>query len=144
VSYNVKHQRSHHDILVTAYSNPDLDGTACMIAYAEFLQKEGYSATAAFYGVLHREAQFVFDTFNIVCPKNADSFSTKTTRVVLVDASDVNGISNSIHPLQVIELIDHRKINQAHRFPHAKIQIELVGAAATLIAEKFANYHKPM
>jgi len=141
VSYSVKHQRNHHDILVTAYSNPDLDGTACMIAYAEFLQKDGYSATAVLCGVPHREAQFVFETFNIVFPEDADSFLIKDAQVVLVDASDVNGISNAIHPLQVIELIDHRKINQADRFPNAKIQIELVGAAATLIAEKFASYH---
>lgn len=137
----MKRSRGRHDILVTAYSNPDLDGTACMVAYAEFLQKEGYSAAAVLCGVPHREAQFVFDTFNIIPPKDADSFLTKATQVVLVDASDLRGISNSIHPSQVIELIDHRKINHADRFPHAKIQIELVGAAATLIAEKFADRH---
>lgn len=112
-----------------------------MVAYAEFLQKEGYSAVPVLCGVPHREAQFVLDTFNIIRPKDADSFLKKATRVILVDASDVNGISKAIHPSQIIELIDHRKINQADRFPNAKIQIELVGAAATLIAEKFSGLH---
>jgi manganese-dependent inorganic pyrophosphatase len=34
-------------------------------------------------------------------------------------------------------VIDHRKAHEAHNFPNGKIQIELVGSAATLIAEKF-------
>ena len=28
-------------VLITSYENPDLDGTTCMIVYAEFLSKTG-------------------------------------------------------------------------------------------------------
>lgn len=52
-------------ILVTSLQNPDLDGTACALAYAEFLNKKGYDAIAGIFGVPHREAQFVLDKFNI-------------------------------------------------------------------------------
>jgi manganese-dependent inorganic pyrophosphatase len=55
----------------------------------------------------------------------------------LVDASDLPGLEGKVNPNSVIEIIDHRKINNAEKFPNAKIQIELVGAAATLVAEKF-------
>jgi manganese-dependent inorganic pyrophosphatase len=126
-------------ILVTAYSNPDLDGTACAIAYAELLRKENKVAISALFGTPHREAQFVFETFNIPQPENAEKILPKNPDIILVDASDLRGISNKINPLKVIELIDHRKINEADGFPNAKIQIELVGSAATLIAEKFFN-----
>ena len=54
------------------------------------------------------------------------------------------GISSSIHTDQVVEIIDHRKINQANMFPNAKVQVELVGSAATLIAEKYFNQHIPI
>jgi manganese-dependent inorganic pyrophosphatase len=64
---------------------------------------------------------------------NADSFD----EVILVDASDLNGLEGKIAPEKVIEIIDHRKVHEADKFPKAKAQIELVGAAATLVAEKF-------
>ena len=124
-------------IIVTAYSNPDLDGTACAIAYAEFLQKKGNNAVVAIFGIPHREAQFVFNTFHIEQPIHAEETLSKMDKVILVDASDLRGISDKINPEQVIEIFDHRKIHEADKFPHAKAQIELVGSCATLIAEKF-------
>jgi oligoribonuclease NrnB/cAMP/cGMP phosphodiesterase (DHH superfamily) len=45
--------------LVTAYVCPDLDGAACAVAYAEFLQKRGEAAEAGILGTPHVEAQFV-------------------------------------------------------------------------------------
>lgn len=126
-------------VLITGYSNPDLDAIACAIAYAEFLQNTEEVAIAAFFGIHHREAQFVFNTFAIPQPEDAEKVLQNNPDIILVDASDLRGISNKINPSKVIEIIDHRKINQAENFPNAKTQIDLVGAAATLIAEKFFN-----
>ncbi|MBI3103755.1 DHH family phosphoesterase [Candidatus Daviesbacteria bacterium] len=128
---------SQSRIIVTGYSNPDLDGTASAIAYAELLKKKGKNATAALFGTPHREAQFVFKTFDIDKPAQAENILNQVDKLILVDASDLRGISNLIDLKQVIEVIDHRKVNQADKFPNAKIQIELVGSCATLIAEKF-------
>lgn len=125
------------EILITSYTNPDLDGVACAIAYAELLTKQGHPAIAGVFGTLHREAQFVFKTFHITPPENAESIIAAQTKVILVDASDTTGISEKIQSEQVIEIIDHRKVNRSDKFPNAKVQIELVGAAATLIGEKF-------
>jgi manganese-dependent inorganic pyrophosphatase len=58
--------------------------------------------------------------------------------IIIVDTSDRDSLSPIIQAEKVIEVIDHRKVHEAHsHFPNAKIQIELVGSAATLIAEKF-------
>lgn len=124
-------------ILVTPYKNPDLDGTACAFGYAEYLRKNGQDAQVAVFGTPHREAQFVFNTFNISPLQNADEVVDSVDGIIIVDASDLRGLSDKIKPEDVIEVIDHRKIHQAHVFPHAQVQIELVGSAATLIAEKF-------
>lgn len=123
--------------LVTPYENPDLDGTACAFAYAEFLQKSGQKAVAAIFGKPSREAQFVLKQFRISPLKKAENLVNQTDKIVIVDASDTRGISKLIVPKRVIEIIDHRKIHEAHKFPNARTQIELVGSAATLIAEKF-------
>jgi len=123
--------------LITAYENPDLDGTACAYAYAEFLIKNGRNVVAGIYGKIHREAQFVFDKFNIEPIADADELIDEADSIIIVDASDIRGLSDKINPEKVIEIIDHRKVNEADKFPNAKVQIELVGSAGTLIAEKF-------
>lgn len=123
-------------ILITCYVNPDLDGVAGAIAYAEFLQKTGKKAIAGIIGEPHDEAKYVLDRFSLTYPviiSNADDFS----EVILVDASDLNGLEGKVSPDKVIEIIDHRKVHEADKFPNAKVCIELVGAAATLVAERF-------
>ncbi len=123
-------------ILITSYVNPDIDGVAGAVAYCEFLNKVGKSAVVSIIGEPHDEAKYILDRFNIKYPAlidNADNFD----EVILVDASDLNSIEGKINPEKVIEVIDHRKVHEADKFPNAKVQIELVGSAATLIAEKF-------
>ena len=128
--------RNNESILVTGYENPDIDVTACAYAYAEFLQKNGRDAIAGLFGKPHEEAGFVLKTFNISAPKNAEEILKNCEKVVLVDTSDPDDAPN-INPQNVIEVIDHRRENKASNFSNAKVQIELVGSCATLIAEKF-------
>lgn len=124
------------DILVTGYINPDLDGFACVFAYADFLNKMGLKAQPSISGKQHDEADHVMREYKLdlnIVEENPEEYE----KIILVDSSDLDGIDKRINPKNVIEIIDHRKINMSERFPHAKIQIELVGAAATLIAEKY-------
>ena len=123
-------------ILVTSYVGPDLDGSACAVAYAEFLNKVGKRAVAGIIGGLHIEAKFAFEKSGVRMPlrlKNAHGFE----HVVLVDTSNLSMFEGKLKPERVIEIIDHRDVHEAESFPNAKIQIERVGAAATLIAERF-------
>ncbi|MEK7067574.1 MAG: DHH family phosphoesterase, partial [Patescibacteria group bacterium] len=123
-------------ILVTCYVNPDLDGVAGAVAYAEFLQKINTNAVVGIIGELHTEAKYVLDRFGLRYPPiiaNTDDLD----EVILVDASDLNGLEGKIASSKVIDIIDHRQVHEAHEFTNATVQIELVGAACTLIAEKF-------
>ncbi len=124
-------------ILVTAYKSPDLDGSGGAYAYAELLNASGKSATAVIFGHLRREAQFAFDKIGAMIPSGEDLID-ETSNVILVDSCEIKGIADTINPEQVVEVMDHRSVNEAKKeFPNAKIQIELVGSCATLIVEKF-------
>jgi len=122
--------------LITCYVNPDLDGYAGIVAYTELLKKTGKNVVAGIIGEPHDEVKYVLDRFNLerveVIPDD-ELFD----EVILIDASEINGLKGRVTPGKVVEIIDHRKINEADKFVNAKVQIELVGAAATLVAEKF-------
>ncbi|MGD0729457.1 MAG: DHHA2 domain-containing protein [Candidatus Micrarchaeaceae archaeon] len=122
------------NLIVTSYEYPDLDGAACTYAYSEFLNKNGNHSIAKLYGKLNEETNFVLDFFKIKFKHNK---MNKNCDFVLVDASDLIHLSKKVESKRVIEIIDHRKVNQIEKFPNAKIQMEFVGAAATLVAERF-------
>lgn len=96
----------------------------------------------AVFGKPFVEAQWVLDTFHITSPKNIHEFDIANNDVVLVDTSGDDPMDPRIDDTRVIEIIDHHKNNQLHRFPNAIAQIEHIGAAATLVAERMkqANY----
>ena len=130
-------------MLVTTYPNPDIDAVSCSFAYAELLNKKGYDAVAGIFSAPHREAQFVLDKFNIKINR-LESLPKGYENIVLVDMSDLEALPQLIKPEQVIEIIDHRKTTEIEKFINAKFQVELVGACATLIAEKFKQNNIPI
>lgn len=133
----LKSESLKNKILVTSYKNPDLDGTACIIAYSELLKRKGIDTNLGIIGKPHREVKFLFDNFNVECPDFNRELIEEFDKFILVDASERTGLPEKIDINEVIEVIDHRKSNEVQVFKNAKIQIELVGAAATLITEKF-------
>lgn len=125
-------------ILITAKINPDLDGVACAYAYSHLLRAQGKNAVGGIFGQMHPEARYLIDRFNVqdVVYDPTGDFD----KFVLVDASDMAGMPSVIRTEDVIEVIDHREEHRAHElFPNAKIQIEHVGSAATLIVEKYKS-----
>lgn len=122
-------------ILVTSYRDPDLDGVACSVAYAELLRTQGREAIAAILGSPHLEARHVAERFGIPLPSEVDP--RDFAEIVLVDTSVVTEQDTHLPIDHVIEIIDHRAMHEAEKFPNAKAQIELVGSAATLVAERF-------
>ena len=81
------------------------------------------------------EVKWVVDTFGIrSLPEiNPEQYGT----IVLVDTSTLTTIDKRITPSQVVEIIDHRMIHDTSAFKNARVLIEIVGAAATLVAERF-------
>lgn len=131
------------EILVTAKIGPDLDGLSCTYAFAHLLNAQGGNAVGGVFGEPHVEAKYIIERFGIgdLVYDPPGPFA----EFILVDASDLADMPTVIKPEKVIEVIDHREIyNPAQNFPQAKIQIEKVGAAATLIAERYLQAKVPV
>ena len=123
-------------VAITAKIHPDIDAVAGIIAYQEYLTKQGQKSEIFFYQEPQIEACYILNklNFNIV-QKRGD----KKKPVILVDSSpdSLKNMPEFIKPENVIEVIDHRQILNKIVFKNARIQVEKIGAAATQIAEKF-------
>ena len=124
--------------VVTTYINPDMDGIALMYAYTEFLRKRGEQADYYFEGTMKKEAEIVLNKFNIKL-NNVTRIEDKD-KIVLVDTNYLTEIPKTIKKENIVEIIDHH--NRDSWFENRNdinVQIELIGAAATLVAERFKN-----
>lgn len=121
--------------IVTSYVDPDLDGTASMYAYSEFLRKSGKNSNFYIEGKPMPEAEIVCDMFQIDL-KPAIKIE-KEDRIIVTDTNFLVTIP-FVNPENIVEFIDHHKITESQEIcQNAKFQIEMVGAACTLIAERF-------
>jgi len=128
-------------MIITSYINPDLDGLACMVAYRDFLSYQKVDAVVAISGRPQKEAEFVFNELNLPWPEYFDKvFINNNEKIILVDVANKLVLDKKIDPNNVVEIIDHHATAQISDFPNAKIQLEIVGAAATLVAEKFKKH----
>ena len=130
-------------ILVTTYYNSDLDGYACSRGYAELLNNSGKEAYAAIFGGIIKETRYLLDRFNISPLGSIETPDDPRDDIVLTDTHRLGSLKGRIDPARVIEIIDHHEAldDIAATFPYARVQNERVGAAATLIAERFQNAH---
>jgi inorganic pyrophosphatase/exopolyphosphatase len=138
LSYN-KRFMTQESVLVTGYIHPDLDAYACAFAYAELLRALGREAQATCSGDPLDEVTFVLRLLGIDRLQDFDAYLFGSG--IVVDTSDTYALPPGLNPLKVEEVVDHHLYNDPALFPHARLQIEAVGAAATLIEEKFYAAH---
>lgn len=127
------------DILVTTSLNPDLDGTASALAYAHFLTVKGDRGIAGFEGAFQLDAQFVLKRLAFSCPLMPNTFD----KIVLVNASTIAYAPDIVKKNQesVVKVIDHRLYHDIEfEFPPVeKVNVEQVGACATIVTEELAH-----
>ena len=122
--------------IVTSYEEPDLDGVSSMYAYSEYLNKIGIPTNYYIKGNPKKEVGIVCNLFKIQL--EGEKEIEENQKIVIVDTNNVYEVANFLNPDNVIEIIDHHaKSNNCDKCKNAKIQIENLGAVATLIAEKF-------
>jgi len=122
-------------IITTTYEGPDLDGYSCAVAYAELLRAQGKDAQVAIFGEPQLEVHWLLKEFSL--PVVGPIGSVESATVAILDLSDLAGLPKGFAPKQVVEIIDHRELTHLEAFPNAVSQIELIGAAATLVVERF-------
>lgn len=126
-------------IYCTSYESPDLDGVACSIAYAEYLNLTGKNAKPVYFGSLGLETKFFETKFGNLPIKSKSGGYGRNDNIILLDTADPDAIDSNIPPEKVTEIFDHRKLVFLDKFTQATTTIELVGSCATLITERFMN-----
>lgn len=119
------------DVYVIGHKSPDTDTVCSAIAYARI---KGY--TPATPGPINEETAFVLNKFGVPVPQELGSAEGK--KLVLVDHNEASQSPDDIAKAEIIEIIDHHKMNFSNPNPIA-ILIEPVGSTATILAKKYKD-----
>lgn len=121
--------------VITSYINSDMDGMALMYSYWEYLRKNGEDAYYYFEGTYKKEVRIVLDKFNITL--NPTDKILADDKIILVDTNYLEEIPKSIIKDNIVEVIDHHNREKWIDECGVKAQIEPIGAASTIVAERF-------
>lgn len=119
-------------IYVIGHKNPDTDSVISAICYAKYL---GSGYTPAVLGNLNNETKFILEKFNINQPLFLDKINEED-RVILVDHNELSQTIDNLKSEQIIEILDHHKVNLSLSIP-INITTKTYGSTASLVAEKF-------
>lgn len=123
-------------IYVVGHLNPDTDSICSPIAYAEYLKKNGKEAIAVRSDDINDETKFVLDYFKIEVPEFLSDATGK--KIILVDHNERSQSPKNIEKAEILEVIDHHKINFTSDTP-ILFQTEPLGATATIVAKKYLS-----
>jgi len=126
-------------IYIVGHKNPDTDSICSAIAYADYLKKLGKKAVAVKTGEINPETKFVLDYFKIKIPELLAS--AKGKKLIFLDFNEKTQAPNNIDKAEILEVIDHHKINFEYPEP-IFFQNEPIGSTATIIARKYLNDKK--
>lgn len=127
-------------ILITSYKNPDIDGIAGMYALKELYTKLGITCNYIIFGKPQFEVDIVCKKYNIQLEKGQEIKQEIKIedKFILLDCNDLTNVSKKIKAEKIIEVIDHHNTSpETQKLVNAKLNIQQVGAMATLIVEKF-------
>jgi len=125
------------NIITSGYPYIDIDAYAAMVAYAELLNVRGIPSkavsTAPFNESITPEIMsWKAPVETVYTPSSEDTF-------ILVDISDPAFFEKFVNPARVTEVIDHHPSSGDywHQKLGERAQIEFIGAAATLVYERW-------
>lgn len=124
-------------IYIVGHKNPDTDSVVSAIAYADY---KGNGFTPAVLGELNSETKFILNKFNVKTPILLESVND-CDQMILVDHNEESQILDGVLDHQIIEILDHHKVNLSFANP-IHIMTKPYGSTASLIAEKFFETKK--
>lgn len=131
-------------IYIIGHKSPDLDSIAAAVQYAEFLKKtkkyEGSEIIPARAGEPNAETEYIFKKYGAEMPVLLNEVEIDSTDAfILVDHNEESQRHDKIVGEQVIEIVDHHKINVNFTSP-VRIDVKPVGSTSGLIYELFNMY----
>jgi len=120
-------------VLVFGHKNPDTDSICSAIAYAYLKQQLHVGAEAVRLGDISNETQYALDYFNVPAPRLVSSAYDEVDQVILVDHNEATQSVDDRDQVQVIEVIDHHRINNFATEAPLYMRVEPVGCTATIV-----------
>lgn len=127
---------NYKNILITTSKHPDMDGYACIVAYAKILKLQNINAKPIFYGKLQKEPEYILKKYKISPIKN-NIDPSKFDAIVVLDCNKFQKLEPKINTKKVVSIIDHHKNPDIKAFSNAEIIYDQVGALATRFTEFF-------
>ncbi len=127
-------QKDTNKIYVVGHKSPDTDSICSAIAYAYYLNKKGNEAIACRSGEINKETEYVLDRFNFEKPQLLKS--AKGKNIILVDHNEKEQSPDDIEEANIVQIIDHHKVNFKHNKAIA-FYVEPIGSTATIITKQF-------
>ncbi len=122
---------------IIGHKNPDTDTVCSAIAYQDFLTKQNVKAKAFALGDLNKETKLVLNKFEVEFPEQISELP-RGTEVILLDHNEEKQAIDNIADLDIVEIIDHHKINLKTDKP-IHIFVKPLGSSCSIIAEKYFN-----
>jgi manganese-dependent inorganic pyrophosphatase len=119
------------EVYVVGHKSPDTDTVVSAIVYAKI---KGYIPVTQ--GAINEETAFVLDKFGVPAP--GDLGSAEGKKLVLVDHNEASQAPDNLDKAQIVEIIDHHKMNFNYPDPIA-IHVEPVGSTATILAKLYQD-----
>ena len=123
-------------IYVIGHKSPDLDSVVSAIAYANFknITEKTDVYTPAVAGEINRETQYALEKFGFEKPETLEQ--SVGVKLILVDHNEFSQAVDGVDEAEVMEVLDHHKVNFAYSQP-IPFEARPWGATATIITEKF-------
>lgn len=124
--------------IISSYYIPDIDGISCMYAYSELLARQGEEVSYYIWGEPKIEATIVCDMFNIKLDALKEIPKEENTYII-VDHNSFDQAFVEITKDSIVEIIDHHGLSKdiSTYKRCAKVQIDRIGAVATIVAERY-------
>ena len=124
-------------LVTTGRGFTDIDGFACVIAYAHLLRQEKYDVVAYLPSPINHSVPNYVVQWNV--DYSTDYLIRPDDRFVVTDVSDPTQLPEGVRDSSVIELYDHHFGFEKYwgDLLHEKSKIEQIGACATLIVEQY-------
>jgi manganese-dependent inorganic pyrophosphatase len=120
---------------IIGHKNPDTDSICSAIAYQDFLTKQNIKSKAFALGKLNNETKLVLEKFGIDTPEIIAELP-KDAEVILVDHNEEKQTIDNSQELEIVEMIDHHKIDFKTNKP-ISILVKPLGSTCSIIAEKY-------
>lgn len=124
--------------LIFGHKNPDSDSICSSIAYSLFKKELGENVEVVRLGNINKETEFVLNYLNLEAPRMIDIVDDNQD-VIMIDHNEFNQSVDNIEKANILEVIDHHRVDNFRTSTPLEMTLRPVGCSATIIYEKMCN-----